>query len=84
MQSITIVDGVVDDVVDGHCVRHAVARDHGANRQGSLDRHVHVGYVEHLKHDLRLALSVGLGAQNLYPALGWRQRGHWTAVAVDR
>ena len=74
MQSITIID----DVVDGHCVRHAVARDHlRAGRQGSLDRHVHVGYPEALKYDLRLALSVGQGAQNLYPALGWRQRSHW-------
>ena len=74
MQSIIIVDGVVD----GHCVRHAVARDHHrAGRQSSLDRHVHGGYVERLKHDLRFALSVGLGAQNLYPVLGWRQRSHW-------
>ena len=72
-------DGVMQSVVVvGHCVRHAVARyHHSASRQGSLDRHVHGGYVEHLKHDLCLALSVGLGAQDLYPALGWRQRSHW-------
>ena len=52
-------------------MRHAVARDHHrAGRHGSLDRHVHGGYVERLKHDLRLALSDALGAQNSYPDPG--------------
>ena len=60
LQSVTVVDGVVD----GHSVRHAVARDHqSASRQGSLDRHVHGGHAERLNHDLRLALSFGLGVE---------------------
>ena len=35
-------------------------------RQDSLDRHVHGGHVESLLHDLRHALSVGLGVQGSF------------------
>ena len=52
---------------NGHCVRHTVTKIHhearrpsrNVQRRDSLDG----GHVESLKHDLRHALSVGLGVQ---------------------
>ena len=36
------------------------------DEQNSLDRHVHGGHVERLEHDVRHALSVGLGVQRSF------------------
>mmetsp|Transcript_94634 Transcript_94634/g.289492 ORF Transcript_94634/g.289492 Transcript_94634/m.289492 type:complete len:291 (-) Transcript_94634:9-881(-) len=58
-------------LVDGHGVRHAIARVHdhargaagGVERQHGLDGHVHRRHVEGLEHDLGHALPVRLRVQ---------------------
>ena len=60
-------------------MRYAVTRVHSGGRvsrsvqrQGSLDRTVPGGLVERIKHDLRRALSVGLGVHRNFR---WEKRG---------
>mmetsp|Transcript_59927 Transcript_59927/g.147314 ORF Transcript_59927/g.147314 Transcript_59927/m.147314 type:complete len:365 (+) Transcript_59927:412-1506(+) len=63
--------GEGEPLVDGHCMAHTVARVHddargppgGVQGEHSLDRDVHSGHVESLKHDLRHLLPVGLGVE---------------------